>query len=86
MKKTLLTLALTLLVAGSALSQVNLADAMKPTSERRCTRFTTKDKPFCIACYGYRGGFVLKTGLGGLISSDNPGGHVVYNRHGPLWR
>ena len=82
MKKTLLTLALTLLVAGSALSQVNLADAMKPTSERRCTRFTTKDKPFCIACYGYRGGFVLKTGLGGLISSDNPGGHVVYNLNG----
>ena len=82
MKKALLTLAITLLVAGSALSQVSLTDALKPTDERRCTRYTSKDKQFCIARYPYRGGFVLKTGLGGLISADNPGGHVVYNLNG----
>lgn len=70
------------MLAGSAVSQVNLADALKPTSERRCSRYTSKDKQFCIARYPYRGGFVLKTGLGGLISSDNPGGHVVYNLGG----
>ena len=81
MKKILLTLAM-ILFAGSVMSQTKLADVLKPTSERRCTRFTTKDNPFCIARYGYRGGFVLKTGLGGLISSDNPGGHVVYNLNG----
>ena len=69
------------MLAGGVMSQVNIAD-LKPTGERRCTRFTTKDNPFCIARYGYRGGFVLKTGLGGLISSDNPGGHVVYNLNG----
>ena len=82
MKKKLLMLALTLLVAGGAMAQVYLANTLKPVSERRCTRFTTKDKPFCIARYGYRGGFVLKTGMGGLISADNPGGHVAYNLNG----
>ena len=81
MKKTLLLLA-TALLAGSAMSQVNLTDALKPTDERRCSRYTSKDKQICIARYPYRGGFVLKTGLGGLISSDNPGGHVAYNLGG----
>ena len=66
----------------ATLAQTSLTDALKPTSERRCTRYTSKDKQFCIARYPYRGGFVLKTGLGGLISSDNPGGHVVYNLGG----
>ena len=81
MKKILLTLAV-IMLASSVMSQVYLTDALKPTNERRCTRFTSKDKAFCVARYGYRGGFVLKTGLGGLISSDNPGGHVVYNLNG----
>lgn len=70
------------LLAGSAMSQVNLTDALKPTSERRCTRYTSRDKQFCIARYPYRGGFVLKTGIGGLISADDPGGHVAYNLGG----
>ena len=70
------------MLAGSVMSQVNLADALKPTSKKRCWNYTTKDDSFCIALYGYSGGFVLKTGLGGLISADDPGGYVVYNLNG----
>lgn len=35
-----------------------------------------------IACYSYSGGFVLSTGLSGLIKSDDPGGHVVFPLNG----
>ncbi len=85
MKKFILTMAAVMLAIG-AMSQVNLTDALKPTSESRCTRYTTKDKQFCLAPYPYRGGFVLKTGLGGLISASDPGGHVVYNLGGAYER
>ena len=74
-------LVLAVLAAQGVEAQTALT-ALKPTSERRCTRFTTKDKQICVARYPYRGGFVLKTGLGGLASSDNPGGHVAYNLGG----
>ena len=82
MKRLLILLTLLAFAGQFATAQTNLVDAIKPTSERRCSRFTTKDKQICVARYPYRGGFVLKTGLGGLISSDNPGGHVVYNLGG----
>ena len=82
MKRTIFLLVTLLLTCRFATAQTYLTDALKPSNERRCTRYTSKDKAFCIARYGYRGGFVLKTGLGGLISSDNPGGHVVYNLNG----
>ena len=85
MKKIILTLAMVILASG-VMSQVNLTDALKPTDERRCTRYTTKDKQICLARYPYRGGFVLKTGLGGLISASDPGGHVVYNLGGAYER
>ena len=82
MKRFTTILTLLLLFGQTLVAQTNLTDALKPTDERRCSRFTSKEKQFCIARYPYRGGFVLKTGLGGLISSDNPGGHVVYNLGG----
>ena len=86
MRKTLLALVLTLVVGSGAVAQVVMTDALKPTDERRCTRYTTKDKQICLARYPYRGGFVLKTGLGGLISASDPGGHVVYNLGGAYER
>lgn len=82
MKKLLILLTTIALASQFALAQTSLTDALKPTSERRCTHYSSKDNPLCIAIYHYRGGFVLKTGLGGLISSDNPGGHVAYNLNG----
>lgn len=82
MMKRLLTLLILIIAMGDASAQVYLTDALKPTDQRRYTPFTSKDKAFCIARYGYRGGFRLTTGLGGLISSDNPGGHVVFNLGG----
>lgn len=78
MKKIFVTLILAFFAISGMMAQAYLTDVVKPTSERRYTCMTSKSKAFCIARYGYRGGFILKTGLGGLISSDNPGGHVVF--------
>ena len=82
MKKILFTLILITAVFGCAMAQIYMTDVMKPTSEKRYTPMTTKSSPFCIAIYGYKGGFKLSTGLGGLISSDNPGGHATFNLGG----
>lgn len=82
MKKTLLLLTMVLSTVGSLPAQVKLIETLKPVSQKRYTSWTTKDDPFCIAIWGYSGGFKLSTGLGGLISSDNPGGHVEFNLGG----
>ena len=82
MMKRLLFFFILIAMMGGAVAQVYLSDVLKPTDEKRYTPFTSKDKAFCIARYPYRGGFRLTTGLGGLISSDNPGGHAVFNLGG----
>ncbi len=71
-----------LLLASGAMSQVIMADALKPADKKRCTYWTTKDKPFCIGIWGYSGGFSLSTGQGGLVSSGDPGGYAVFNLGG----
>ena len=81
MKKILLIL-FTFFVMGEWLNgQVYLVDAAKPTKSKRYDVYSpkgSKSKAMSIACYSYSGGFVLSTGLGGLISSDDPGGYVVF--------
>ena len=71
-----------IMLAGNVMAQVYLTDVLTPTSQKRYTCFKSKEKAFCVARYGYRGGFRLTTGVGGLISSDNPGGHAVFNLNG----
>lgn len=66
----------------AARAQVYMADVMKPTSQRRYQGFRSTDKALRIARYDYKGGFKLKTGQGGLISADDPGGHAVFHLGG----
>ena len=82
MKKTLILLAMVVLGMGIVPAQVKLVETMKPVKENRYFSWTTKDDPFCIAIWGYSGGFKLSTGQGGLVGTDNPGGHVEFNLGG----
>lgn len=75
-------LAMLFLGIGVVTAQVKLVETLKPVSQNRYKSWTTKDDPFCIAIWGYSGGFKLSTGAGGLVSADNPGGHVAFNLGG----
>lgn len=83
MKKIVL-LWVSLLFAGSiVLGQVNLVDVVKPTDSKRYEPYPIKgNKSMKIAAYDYSNGFVLSTGLSGLIKADDPGGHVVFPLNG----
>ena len=83
LKKTVLAF-LFLLFSGSILfGQVNLVDVVKPTDSKRYEPYTAKSKnPMKIAAYNYSNGFILSTGLSGLIKADDPGGHVVFSLNG----
>lgn len=75
-------LAMVVLGMGIVSAQVKMVETMKPVKEKRCAYWTTKDNPFCIALWGYSGGFKLSTGQGGLISASDPGGYAEFNLNG----
>ena len=71
-----------LLIAGMAglNAQSYLNDILNPVSSNRYEGFRSSQK-VAVAQFDYKGGFVLKTGKGGLISEPNPG-FVVYDLGG----
>ena len=71
-----------LLIAGMAglNAQSYLNDILNPLSSNRYEGFRSSQK-VTVAQFDYKGGFVLKTGKGGLISEPNPG-FVVYDLGG----
>ena len=61
-------------------AQSYLNDILNPVSSNRYTGFRSSQK-VTVAQFDYKGGFVLRTGKGGLISEPNPG-FVVYDLGG----
>ena len=71
-----------LLIAGMAglNAQSYLNDILNPLSSNRYEGFRSSQR-VTVSQFDYKGGFVLKTGKGGLISEPNPG-FVVYDLGG----
>lgn len=83
MKRVLVVFIALLFVTQGLMAQVNLVDVAKPTSSKRYEAFPAKgSNTMMIAAYSYSNGFVLTTGLGGLISASDPGGWVVFPLNG----
>ena len=83
MKRVFTLMAALVFVTSGLLAQVHLTDAVKVTDSKRYDPFTMKSgKTMNIADYHYSAGFLLDTGLGGLISDPNPGGYVVFALNG----
>lgn len=79
--RKLLVSAILLIVGMAGLNaQSYLNDILTPVSSNRYEGYRSSQK-ITVAQFDYKGGFVLKTGKGGLISEPNPG-FVVYDLGG----
>ena len=83
MKKTALLWIVMLIAMCNLMGQVNLIDVVKPSDSKRYEPYPANGKKTMkLAAYDYSNGFVLSTGLSGLIKADDPGGHVVFPLNG----
>lgn len=83
MKKTALLWIVMLVAVCNLMGQVNLMDVVKPSDSKRYEPYPASGKKTMkLAAYDYSNGFVLSTGLSGLIKADDPGGHVVFPLNG----